>query len=214
MISHTSSSTIPLTRLRQFIQERQNEHLFASVLREHFDPAPAEAMLKHRVPWNRWKNGQIDGSDFHTELSRALRSGVSPAAAAAYLRPALQVLRRYHFSLLTKGDGDEVTYESPQCGLRGRLDLVGYAGVARAVVEVKTIHQIPVDYPYVEHAIQASASFLLAWGHRPHSEKHFCRILYVESVAPHRAFLMRVSMANRFADVATDIAQSLLNGRN
>jgi hypothetical protein len=214
MIANLSPSTIPLTRLRHFIQERQNEQLFESVLRRHFDPAPAEAMLKHRVPQNRWRNGQIAGANFHTDLFHALRSKVSLSDAPAHLRPALQVLRRYHFAPLIKGDGEEVTCESPECGLRGRLDLVGYAGAARAVIEVKTIHQIPHDYPHVEHAIQASASFLLAWGHRPHSEKHFCRILYVESSSPHRAFLMRVSMANRFADVATDLAQSLLNRRN
>jgi hypothetical protein len=166
-------------------------------------------MLRHRLPEHRWRDGQLDGHEFHHELTAAVQRGARSDRAPHHLRPALRLLENYHFKPLPEIPATEITYVDEELGVRGVPDLVGHANGRRAIIEIKTVHTIPHDYAYLEHALQTSLLFQLVWGHRPHSQKNFLRVLYVESAAPHRAYLLPVQMPNRFCDVATALAHHL-----
>lgn len=211
-MKNTAPTLTSLTSLRHCIQNRKHDGALASILHRHFDPIPATAMLRHRVPQNSWRDGQLDGTQFHAELTAAVKARMPVSHAPEHLRPALTLLKRYHFSPLPEIPVDEVTFDDPKTGLRGKADLAGWAaGDREALIEIKTTHDIPDKYPYFEHSIQAAALYALLWGHAPEPRNHFVRILYVSSTAPHDAYLLAVQMPHVFCRVAADLAAHLRN---
>lgn len=206
-----STKTASMTALRRLIQSRHHDPLIASCLRRHFDPKPADAILRHRVPQKNWRDGQLDGAAFHANLIDALRAKIRPHDTSVQLQPALRLLARYDFTLLPEVRPEELVLSDTQLGLHGMPDLVGWCGSRRAMIEIKTVHDIPVGYPYLEHSVQTSALFQIAWGHAPHSKSHFVRVLYVQSTAPYAAYLLPVQMPNVFCNVARELAASLRN---
>lgn len=204
-----TSTTVTLTAIRRLVQGRLHDDVLLAALESTFDAEPARAMLRHRMPEHRWRDGQLDGHEFHRELTAAVHRGTPPSRAPSHLRAALRLLENYHFKPIPRFPASEITYVDEKLGVRGIPDLVGYANGRRAIIEIKTVHTIPHDYAYLEHALQTSLLFQLVWGHRPHSQNNFLRVLYVESSAPHRAYLLPVQMPNRFCDVATALAHHL-----
>jgi hypothetical protein len=81
--------TVPLTDLRRFIQNREDDRLLLKLLRTEFDSIPAQAMLRHRMPAGCWKDGQVDGAEFHAELIDAVERGLAAEVAPAALRPCI-----------------------------------------------------------------------------------------------------------------------------
>jgi len=208
----TAPTPISLTSLRRAIHDRKHDGALADILQRHFDPIPAGAMRRHRMPRNKWREAQIDGTEFHEELTAAVKAGTSPANAPKHLRPALSLLERYQFIPMPEVSVDELLLDDPQTGLRGKADLAGWAaGDREALIEIKTTHDIPTDYPYLEHSVQAAALYPLVWGHAPEPRNHFVRVLYVSSTAPHRAYLLEVQMPHVFCRVAADLATHLQN---
>jgi hypothetical protein len=205
--------TVPLTTLRRFIQSREDDGLLLKLLRTQFDPIPAQAMLRHRLPVGHWHEGQVDGADFHARLIEAVERGVVPHSAPASLRPALRILHRFHFSPLPEIQADDLLFDSPSMGVRGKADLIGHIQGQPALVEIKTVHTIPSDYAHLEHSIQAAMLFGLAWDRAPRPGLDRVSILYVESARPHRAFLQEVQLPRRFMNVGSRLAAHLL-GRN
>ena len=203
--------TTSMTSLRRIIQDRKHDHLLSSILYRHFDPIPAAAMLRHRMPRNQWRDGQIDGSQFHAELTAAVKNRTAAVQAPKHLRPALSLLERYHFTPLPEVPVEELLFDDPKTGLCGKADLVGWSGEREAVIEIKTTHEIPANYPYFEHSVQASALYPLVWGHPPEAYNNFIRVLYVSSTAPHRAYLLPVQMPHKFCRIAVELAAHLKN---
>jgi hypothetical protein len=205
--------TVPLTDLRRFIQNREDDRLLLKLLRTEFDSIPAQAMLRHRMPAGCWKDGQVDGAEFHAELIDAVERGLAAEVAPAALRPALHILRRFRFEPLPEIQADNLLLDSPSIGVRGKADLIGRLHGQPALVEIKTIHDIPSDYAFLEHSIQASLLFALAWDRPPRPMQDRVAILYVASTSPHRAFLRDVQLPRRFFHVGSRLAAHLL-GRN
>lgn len=205
--------TLPLTALRRFIQSREDDGLLLKLLRTQFDPIPARAMLRHRLPMGHWQEGQVDGAAFHAELIDAVERGVAPEVAPLSLRPALRILHRFHFKPLPEIQADKLLLENPSMGVRGIADLIGRIRGQPALVEIKTIHEIPADYAFLEHSIQAAMLFGLAWDRTPRPDSDRVAILYVESTRPHRAFLQEVQLPRRFMNVGSRLADHL-RGRN
>lgn len=207
--STSTTSTVTVTEIRRFVQDRENDATTLRILECVFDAEPARAMLRHRMPEHRWREGQRDGADFHQELTAAVNCSTPAHRAPSYLRPALRLLEAFHFEPIPEIPASEITYIDEKLGVRGVPDLVGHTKGRRALIEIKTVHKIPFNYPYLEHSLQAALLFQLFWSHRPHSQKHFVRVLYAESAAPHRAFLLPAQMPNRFCAVALAIARHL-----
>ncbi len=207
--SHTTS-TVSITKVRDFIQDRANDARLLQILESEFDPIPAAAMLRHRVPLNSWREDHLDGTAFHAALVRAVDRRISASDAPRQLRPALRILDRFGFAPLPEIDVDDLLVESPALGVRGKLDLVGHFNGQPALVEIKTVHRIPHDYAHLEHAVQASLLFSLAWDRAPRPGHDRVVVLYVESTAPHAAFLRAVQLPHRFINVGSRIAAHLL----
>lgn len=197
-----------LTDIRRFTQNHDHDRSLLATLKRHFSPIPAAAMMRHRIPQNAWREGQLDGQHFHSDLTKALREGIYSSRAAPALRASLKELESLGFRI-SREPLEEMVVSDMRLGLRGKLDLAGEIRGKKAVVEIKTIHHLPVCYPHLEHALQASACFALAWGHKPHSAKHGVFVLYVGSTAPHPARLLPVQMPNRWVDVACDLAAQI-----
>ncbi len=205
--------SLPLTAVRDFIQSREHDGLLLQLLRAQFDPIPAKAMMHHRLPMNSWRHDQIDGAQFHTDLTEAIEAGATAKSAPQHLRPALAILRRFGFESRSGKRVDGILMESPTLGLRGKADLIGRIHGLPALVEIKTVHEIPADYALLEHSIQAAMLFALAWGRPPRPMQDRVAILYVTSTHPHRAFLREVQLPRRFFHVGSQIAAHLL-GKN
>lgn len=208
-------ATVSLTDVRRLIQNRRDDVFLHRTLRHHFPPRPASALLHHRTPAGRYQAGQMDGQAFHNDLIRCLRDGTAPADAPWRLRPALRALEREGFRLVAEVESESYVFDDLGLRLRGIPDLVGWCRDWRkALVEVKTIHQLPARFPYLEHSIQASALFQMCWGHWPHPTRHVIGVLYVESTAPFAARLLPVQTPSRFIRVGADLARHLLSGSN
>lgn len=205
-----TATTVSLTQIRAFIQDRKSDHRLLQILMAHFDAVPAAAMLRHRVPMNSWRDDQVDGASFHADLIRAVDRRIPTAKASRHLRPALRILDRFGFEPLPEIDVDDLVIESASLGIRGKLDLMGHLRGRPAVVEIKTMHRIPDTFAHLEHAVQASLLFALAWDRAPKKDVDRVAILYVESVAPHRAFLLEVQQPHQFIHVGSRIAAHLI----
>lgn len=204
------ASTVSLTQIRAFIQGRKSDHRLLQILKAHFDAVPAAAMLRHRVPVNAWRDDQVDGAAFHADLIRAVDRRIPAAKASRHLRPALRILDRFGFEPLPEIDVGDLLIESASLGIRGKLDLMGHLRGHPAVVEIKTMHRIPDTFAHLEHAVQASLLFALAWDRAPKKDTDRVAVLYVESTAPHRAFLLEIQRPHKFINVGSQIAAHLL----
>jgi len=123
-----------MTSLRRLIQGRKHDPLISACLHRHFDSKPADAMLRHRVPTDNWREGQLNGAAFHTDLLNALRAKIAPDQASAKLQPSLRLLANYRFTLLPEVRPEELVLSEPKLGLHGMPDLVGWAGNRRATI--------------------------------------------------------------------------------